>query len=187
MNFFWKFLVWFCCFVCSDSWCSVSLCTLLFLTVKSSFLENIRYIRRVYTPQFLSRHNKDLEWWTLKSPRCVTALGSRTDCVIALRLVSVTALFYLDNSKKIHLQGVWARRSKDVKRRAPHRAGERETELMDPLFICLFCFVLFCFVPGPVLCKSDQPGVLFVLPEILTPVLRPSFVLFSWAFPFQVF
>ena len=27
----------------------------------------------------------------------------------------------------------------------------------------------------------------FVLPEVLTPVLRPSFVLFSWAFPFLVF
>ena len=38
-------------------------------------------------------------------------------------------------------------------------------------------------LPGPVLCKLGQPGVLFVLPEVLTPVLRPSFVLFLRAFP----
>ena len=36
--------------------------------------------------------------------------------------------------------------------------------------------------PGPALCKLGQPGVLFVLPEVLTPVLRPS-VSFSRAFP----
>ena len=93
---------------------------------------------------------------------------------------SVTALFYLDNSRKIHLWGVRVRRPKDMKRRAPHRAGEREKRALAPLFICFS-------VPGPVLCKLGQPGVLFVLPEVLTPVLGPSFVLFSLAFPFQVF
>ena len=50
-----------------------------------------------------------------------------------------------------------------------------------PLFTCFFP------PPGPALCKLGQPGVLFVLPEVLTPVLRPSFVLFSRAFPFLVF
>ena len=103
----------------------------------------------------LSRHNKDLEWWTLKPPQRVTALGSCTDCVIALRSqmdrvialrqISVTALFYLEDSRKIHLWGVRARRSKDTKRRAPQRAGERELALA-PLFVCLS-------LPGPVLCK----------------------------------
>ena len=38
--------------------------------------------------------------------------------------------------------------------------------------------------PEPALGKLGQPGGLFVLPEVLTPVLRPSFVLFSQAFPF---
>ena len=52
----------------------------------------------------LSRHNKDLEWRTLKPPRPVTALGSWTDRVIplrsqtdhvtALRQISVTAQCY---------------------------------------------------------------------------------------------
>ena len=36
--------------------------------------------------------------------------------------------------------------------------------------------------PGLVLCKLGQPGVLSVLPEVLTLVLGPFFVLFSQAF-----
>ena len=94
--------------------------------------------------------------------------------------LSVTALFYLEDSRKIHLRGVRARQSKDAKRRAPQRAGEREGELaLASLFICLS-------LPGPVVCKSGQPGVVFVLPEVLTPDLGPSFVSFSRAFPFLV-
>ena len=95
------------------------------------------------------------------------------DHVIVLRQISVTALFYLEDSRKIHLRGVRARRSKDVEE------WGRELALA-PLFICLS-------LPGPVLCKLGQPGVLFVLPEVLTLVLGPSFVLFSRAFPFLVF
>ena len=91
--------------------------------------------------------------------------------------LSVTALFYLEDSRKIHLCGVRARPSKDT-RRVPQRTGERELALAL-LFICLS-------LPGPVLCKLGQPGVLFVLPEVLIPVLGPSFVSFSWAFPFLV-
>ena len=47
-------------------------------------------------------------------------------------------------------------------------------------------FFVFCFFPPPpepVLYKLGSPGGLFVLPEVLTVVLRPSFVLFSQAFP----
>ena len=50
----------------------------------------------------LSRHNKDLERRTLKSPWRVTALGSWTNHVIALRQISVTVLFYLEDSWRIH-------------------------------------------------------------------------------------
>ena len=103
----------------------------------------------------LSRHNKDLEWWTLKPPRRVTALRSRMDHVIALRQISVRALFYLEDSRKIHLRGVRASQSKDTRRRAPQHAGKREREVaLAPLFICLS-------LPGPVLCKLGQPRVLF--------------------------
>ena len=81
--------------------------------------------------------------------------------------LSVTALFYLEDSRKIHLQGVRALRSKDAKRRVPQRVRESEGALA-PLFICLS-------LPGPVLCKLGQPGVLFVLPEVLTLVPGPLF------------
>ena len=40
--------------------------------------------------------------------------------------------------------------------------------------------------PGPGVCKLDWPGVLFVLPDVLTLVLGPSFFLFSWAFSFLI-
>ena len=65
----------------------------------------------------------------------------------------------------------------------PQRAGERERESALALALLFICLSL----PGPVLCKLGQPGVLFVLPEVLTLVLGPSFVLFSWAFLFLVF
>ena len=48
-------------------------------------------------------------------------------------------------------------------------------------------FYMFFPPPGPALCKLGQPRVLFVLPEVLTQVLRPSFVLFLQAFPFLMF
>ena len=67
------------------------------------------------------------------------------------------------------------------KRKRERESGrEREPSPLAPLFTC---FPL----PAPVLCKLDQPGVLFVLPEVLTPVLGPSFALFWRAFPFLVF
>ena len=50
----------------------------------------------------LSRHNKDVERRTLKSPWRVTALRSWTNHVIALRQISVTVLFYLEDSWRIH-------------------------------------------------------------------------------------
>ena len=135
--------------------------------------------RRAYAPWFLSRHNKGLEWRTLKPPWRVTALGSWTDRVIALRQISATALFYLDNSRKLHLQGLRACRPKDTKRRAPQRPEERESPLV-PLFMCFS-------LPGPVLCKLGQPGVMFVLPEVLTLVLRPSLFYFCRLFPSRSF
>ena len=144
------------------------------------------FVRQVYAPQFfVSSQQKvgetDIEApsvghssWVLDRP----VLQLLNKSVLQL---SVTALFYLDGSWKTHLRGVRARRSKDGKRRAPHRAGERERRE-------LWFFFFICFsVPGPVLCKLGQPGVLFVLPEVLTQVFGPSFVLFSWAFPFLVF
>ena len=53
---------------------------------------------------------------------------------------------------------------------------EERAPALWPLFLYVFP------PPGPAPCKLGQPGVLFVLPEVLTPVLGPSFVLFLWAF-----
>ena len=60
----------------------------------------------------LSLLNKNLKRWTLEPSAChssqtdhVRALGSWTDCVIALRQISVTAQFYLENRRKIHPRG----------------------------------------------------------------------------------
>ena len=92
-----------------------------------------------------------------------TVLSLLDKSVLQLR---VTALFYLDNSRKIHLRGVRTCPHKDAKRRVPQCLGERERERdrpLAPLFTCFFP------PPGPALCKLVQPGVLFVLPEVLTP------------------
>ena len=63
----------------------------------------------------------------------------------------------------------------------PQRAGDRDPQPFGSSFYMSFPF------PGPALCKLGQPGVLFALPEVLTPVLGPSFVLFSQALPFLIF
>ena len=51
----------------------------------------------------------------------------------------------------------------------------------------LYIYIFFLPLAPPVLCKLGYPGVLFVLPEVLTLILRPSFILFSQAFLFLVF
>ena len=95
----------------------------------------------------LSRHSKDLEWRTLKPPGRVTALGSWTDHVIALRQITVTALFYLEDSRRVH---PWRREESggDPERGGGGWGSERERESpLPPLFRC-------CFLPpGPALCK----------------------------------
>ena len=68
----------------------------------------------------------------------------------------------------------------------PKRCEERPLVQFWFLFLYVCLFVFFP-PPGPALCKLGQPGVLFVLPEVLIPVLGPAFVLFSQAFPFLVF
>ena len=57
---------------------------------------------------------------------------------------SVTALFYLEDSRKIHLRGGRARGSKDAKRRGPQRAGEREREPFGSSFYVFFSFPEAC-------------------------------------------
>ena len=100
----------------------------------------------------------------------------------------VTAQFYLENKGK-YIPEAWKgfpflhqgyADSKDAKRRERRESAQES----DPWpFGSSFCFSL----RGPALGKLGQPGVLFVLTEVPTPVFGPSFVLFSRAFPFFVF
>ena len=57
------------------------------------------------------------------------------------------------------------------------RVGERDPRPFGSSFLSVFP------PPGPALCKLGYPGVLFILPEVLTLVLGPSFVVFPWLFP----
>ena len=106
------------------------------------------------------------------------------DHVIALRQISVTAQCYSSILFRRELENPSSRREGTLIQRLEEKsipACRRERELaLASLFICLS-------LPGPVLCKLGQPGVLFVLSEVLTLALGPSFVLFSLAFPFFVF
>ena len=138
----------------------------------------------------LSRHNKDLEWWTLTSPQGVTALGSWTNHVIALKQISVTVLFYLEDSRRIH---PWGREESGGVRvvgagrqRECTRAWERERELE------LFGSFLSMFFSSPWAC-SMQIELRQELCSTWSPhssprtFLWPSSVLLSWTFPFLVF
>ena len=124
----------------------------------------------------LSRHNTDWESWTLRPLRRVTALGSWTDRVIALREISVTSqccssiLFrrQQENPSSKH-EGMSTQRHEE--KRAPGRGRERERESespLAPLFIC-------CFLPpGPAPCKLGL-GRSVVLPEVLILIHLPLF------------
>ena len=60
----------------------------------------------------------------------IKALGasqlSWTNCVIALRQISVTALLYLEDSRRIHPQSVRACQPKDTKKRVEEQASLQE-------------------------------------------------------------
>ena len=84
-------------------------------------------------------------------------------------------------------RGVRQANPKDVKRREREKvregacAWERERTPppgpLVPLSMCIF------FPLGLPYVNRASQECLFVLPEVLTPVLRPSFVQISWAFP----
>ena len=96
---------------------------------------------------------------------------------MALRQISVTALFYLEVSRRIHPQSMRACQPKDVKRREWRSAPERWREsALAPSF-------MFPPPPGPALCKLGQPGVLFVLPDVLTHSFDLPLFYFQGPFP----
>ena len=127
----------------------------------------------------LSHHNQDLKRWTLKPS---VHYSSQTARVYS----SWTDQFYLESKRKIHphsrREGMLTQTMRRGERERTSACG-RQT---DPQPFGSSFYMLFPLL-GPAPCKQGQPGVLFVLPEVLTPVLGPSFVLFSPAFPFPVF
>ena len=106
------------------------------------------------------------------------------DRVTALRQISITAQCYSSilfirqqENSSLRREGMSIQRQEEKSTPACRRQRERDS----------FDSFLYMPHPGPVLCKLGQPGVLFVLPEVLTPVLGPSFVLFSGLFPSLAF
>ena len=123
----------------------------------------------------LSHLNKNLKQRTLKPPACHS---SQTDRVIALRQISVTALFYSSvlfrkqqENTSSRREGVLAQRREEKGERKRESVFVGKRERPGPLARLL----IGSPPPGPALCKLCQPVVLFVLPEVLTPVLKPSF------------
>ena len=78
-----------------------------------------------------------------ESPRCVTALGSWTNRATALRQISVTALFYLEDSRRVSERE--REREREKRAHARRRDSSRESALAPPF--------MFFPPPGPVLCK----------------------------------
>ena len=117
------------------------------------------------------------------------------DRVIALRQISVTALFYLEDSRETHLRGVRARRSKDTRRSASQRAGGRaraRASWLWPFFLyvrrplglsrvswasqeCCSFYLRSSLQPSDLLC-SVFTG--FSLPCLLATTILDSFSLF---------
>ena len=100
-------------------------------------------VRRVSAPRFFVLPQQRFGVTGIKAPLaghssrvldrpCYSSWVSNGPCYKdkSVLQLSATALFYFEDSRKIHLQGMRARGSKDVKRRAPHhvRGVERERE-----------------------------------------------------------
>ena len=108
-------------------------------------------------------------WWWTGMPGVLRFMGSQ-------RVGHNWATDLNWSERKIHLRA--------VKESRPKRRKEKRGPGLN--FGSSFC-MFFSPPPGPALCKLGWPGVLFVLPEVLTLVLGLSFVLFSWVFIFLVF
>ena len=117
------------------------------------------------------------------SDRSVLQLLDRL--VLPLR---VTAQFYLENKGKyiLEAEGMPTQKTWSGERGRESVGGQGGHGGADRPFGSAF-YVFFPPTPGPALCNLGHPGALLVLPEVCTPVLRPSFVQFPPAFPFLVF
>ena len=119
-------------------------------------------VMQVYVPRFFVSSRQRFGATDIKALG-VTALGSWTNRVIALRQISVTALFYLEDSRRIHPRSVRATQRLEEKSveessgRESVSEGERksahtwERKRARKCFGSSFC--MFFPPPGPALCK----------------------------------
>ena len=107
----------------------------------------------------LSCHNDDLEQRTLKPSAHHSSLRSWTNRVIALRQISVTVLFYLEDSRRIHPQRI--EESGGTLGEGRGGSGERESK-------SAWLLLLYVFFPlGLPYANWAQPEVLFYLKSSL--------------------
>ena len=123
---------------------------------------------QVYVPWFFVLSQQRFGVMDIKAlgvSQHVTALGSWTNRVIALRQISVTGLFYLEDSRGMHPRSVRACQPKETRReesggargggqgrvRERERAYARRRQRARKRFGSSFC--TFFPPPGPALCK----------------------------------
>ena len=130
----------------------------------------------------LSRHNKDLERRTLKpsarhssrvldKPCCSSQANQCYSCIL-FRRQQETPSFKCEGmpTQRLQEKRVEERGGGRKRERAHARGRQREREsALAPAFICFFLHL------GLPCANWAQPGVLFVLPEVFTLVLGPSF------------
>ena len=149
--------------------CHTSVCSLVFILSQQRFgVTDTKAPLACHSPRVLDR-------------RCYSSQVSNRPCYSSQTNQCYSSIVFRrqqENPSSRH-EGTWIQRRQEKSAPAHGRVGERELALA-PLFICFS-------LPGPVLCKLGQPGVLFVLPEVLTLVLGPFFVLFLQAFLFLIY
>ena len=109
-------------------------------------LQHDEGVTRVYVPRFFVSSQQRFGVTDIKALGASQLLGLGQTVlqlldksVLQLR---VTALFYLDNSRKIHPRGVRTCRPKDAKRKEPETACTRARESPSPLALLFIGFFL---------------------------------------------
>ena len=130
------------------------------------------------TSLVLSHRSKNLKQ---RTDQCYTSVWFPRFCLAAGKIwidrpvlqLCVTAQFHLASKGKYILKAWGQANPRDAKKRGA----------LTQFWLLFLC--VFSPPPEPTLCKLGFPRRLFYLS--LTPVLRPSFVLFSQVFPFFFF
>ena len=130
----------------------------------------------------LSHHNKNL-----KRQTSIKALGQTMSQLSDRSVLQLSFIQKIKENTSLRHEGMLTQKTRRGEReRETESKSEREHKKETPAPLAPFYMYIFS-PPGPALCKLGQPGVLLVLPEVLTLALGPPFVLFLWAFPFRVF